>query len=157
MSAPTTPKKYKRRLPPARTSVFFGLPKSTPVRHAQEKEKVFAQSHGIHCRSGRLVVRDERCCFVEIPISSLPANPRVSSYAFVMLAVLRVTLMVTFVVTPHLIDSAAEVGAVDQARLKLGPTEFLTKSRGSLQDSASRVVRMLNAVIVSTEETEHAA
>jgi CheY-like chemotaxis protein len=59
--------------------------------------------------------------------------------------------------TPLLIYSATEVGSVDQARLELGPTEFLTKSRGSLQDFTSQVVRMLNTVIVPTEETQHAA
>ncbi|MGZ8848947.1 MAG: ATP-binding protein [Thermoanaerobaculia bacterium] len=59
--------------------------------------------------------------------------------------------------TPLLVYSATEVGSVDQARLELGPTEFLTKSRGSLQDFTSQVVRMLNTVTVPTEETEHAA
>jgi hypothetical protein len=59
--------------------------------------------------------------------------------------------------TPLIIYSSTEVGSVDQARLELGPTEFLTKSRGSLQDFTSQVVRMFNTIAAHPEETEHAA
>jgi CheY-like chemotaxis protein len=46
--------------------------------------------------------------------------------------------------TPLLVYSAQDVGSADQARLRLGPTEFLTKSRCSLADFEQHVLRMLD-------------
>jgi hypothetical protein len=46
---------------------------------------------------------------------------------------------------------------VSMTRLELGPTELLAKSRGSLQDITSQVVRGLHTVAVHTMETERAA
>jgi PAS domain S-box-containing protein len=47
---------------------------------------------------------------------------------------------------PLLVYSAIDVGAADQARLRLGRTEFLTKSRSSLADFEAHVVRLLKTV-----------
>jgi DNA-binding response OmpR family regulator len=60
---------------------------------------------------------------------------------------------------PLLVYSAKEVSTADQPRLKLGPTEFLTKSRCSLEDVESHIVRLLNTVTadqteVTADETE---
>ncbi|MGZ8811904.1 MAG: hypothetical protein ACXW29_12265, partial [Thermoanaerobaculia bacterium] len=59
--------------------------------------------------------------------------------------------------TPLLVYSAQEVGSAEQARLKLGRTEFLTKSRGSLHDFESRVIHLLNTVTAPDEKTINAA
>jgi len=58
---------------------------------------------------------------------------------------------------PLLVYSALDVGIADQSRLRLGPTEFLTKSRGSLGDFEEHVVRLLETVTNRTEEGQHAA
>jgi PAS domain S-box-containing protein len=62
----------------------------------------------------------------------------------------------THVRIPLLVYSALDVGSVDQARLRLGPTEFLTKSRCSLADFEGHVVRLLETV-TTTGEGLHAA
>jgi len=49
----------------------------------------------------------------------------------------------TLVSTPLLVYSARDVGSTDQSRLRLGPTEFLTKSRCSLAEFEAHVVRLL--------------
>ncbi|HEX7704974.1 MAG TPA: ATP-binding protein [Thermoanaerobaculia bacterium] len=51
-----------------------------------------------------------------------------------------------FAEIPLLVYSALDVGAADQARLCLGRTEFLTKSRSSLADFEGHVVRLLETV-----------
>jgi CheY-like chemotaxis protein len=48
--------------------------------------------------------------------------------------------------TALLVYSALDVGSADQARLLLGPTEFLTKSRCSLADFEKHVIGLLDAV-----------
>jgi PAS domain S-box-containing protein len=55
---------------------------------------------------------------------------------------------------PLIVYSTLEVGSADQARLRLGPTEFLTKSRNTLADFEQRVVRLLAAM---AKEVSHAA
>jgi PAS domain S-box-containing protein len=47
---------------------------------------------------------------------------------------------------PLIVYSAMDVGYEDQARLRLGPTEFLTKSRCSLAEFEEHVVRLVAAV-----------
>jgi PAS domain S-box-containing protein len=54
---------------------------------------------------------------------------------------------------PLLVYSALDVGSADRSRLRLGPTEFLTKSRSSLADFEAHVIRLLE----STAEGKHAA
>jgi CheY-like chemotaxis protein len=54
---------------------------------------------------------------------------------------------------PLLVYSALDVGSADQARLRLGPTDFLTKSRCSLTDFEEHVVRLLK----TTKEDQNAA
>jgi CheY-like chemotaxis protein len=56
---------------------------------------------------------------------------------------------------PLVVFSAQEVSEADQERLRLGPTEYLTKSRVSIETFASRVTRLLN--IVTPVESEGAA
>ncbi len=56
---------------------------------------------------------------------------------------------------PLLVYSAIDVGHADQARLQLGPTEFLTKSRGSLAEFESHVVRLLE-IVTSTKDEDAA-
>jgi PAS domain S-box-containing protein len=51
----------------------------------------------------------------------------------------------TMVHTPVLVYSARDVGEGDRLRLRLGPTEFLTKSRSSLADFEQHVVRLLSS------------
>jgi PAS domain S-box-containing protein len=48
--------------------------------------------------------------------------------------------------TPLIVYSALDVGTADQPRLRLGPTEFLTKSRCSPAEFEAHVVRMLESV-----------
>lgn len=55
--------------------------------------------------------------------------------------------------TPLLVYSALDVGSVDQLRLCLGPTEFLTKSRCSPAEFDRHVVRLLD----NFSEGTHAA
>src|SRR3954453_23020040 len=47
---------------------------------------------------------------------------------------------------PLLVYSARDLGSADQARLRLGATEFLTKSRCSPADFEAQVIRLLGAV-----------
>lgn len=58
---------------------------------------------------------------------------------------------------PLLVYSALDVGSADQSRLRLGPTEFLTKSRCSLADFERHVVRLLETVTNTGKEVPHAA
>lgn len=47
---------------------------------------------------------------------------------------------------PLVVFSALEVSAADQEKLRLGPTEFLTKSRVPLDELAARVMKLLSGV-----------
>ena len=58
---------------------------------------------------------------------------------------------------PLLVYSALDVGSADQSRLRLGPTEFLTKSRCSLADFEEHVVRLLETVTNRKNEVPDAA
>jgi PAS domain S-box-containing protein len=58
---------------------------------------------------------------------------------------------------PLIVYSALDVDRSDQARLRLGPTEFLTKSRCSLPDFESHVVRLLEIVTSRKTDRQHAA
>ncbi len=55
-----------------------------------------------------------------------------------------------------LVYSAIDVGNSDQSRLRLGPTAFLTKSRCSLADFESHVVRQLGAA-TNAKDSQNAA
>lgn len=57
---------------------------------------------------------------------------------------------------PLLVYSALDVGSADRSRLRLGPTEFLTKSRCSLADFEGHVVRLLDTV-TNKVDGQHAA
>jgi PAS domain S-box-containing protein len=63
----------------------------------------------------------------------------------------------TLAAMPLLVYSAMDFGSADQARLRLGPTEFLTKSRCSLAEFESHVIRLLETVTNSKKEGRHAA
>jgi PAS domain S-box-containing protein len=58
---------------------------------------------------------------------------------------------------PLLVYSALDVGSADQSRLRLGPTEFLTKSRCSPAEFDRHVVRLLETVTHKGTERTHAA
>ncbi|MEA2239968.1 MAG: hypothetical protein QOC81_4692 [Thermoanaerobaculia bacterium] len=58
---------------------------------------------------------------------------------------------------PLIVYSALEVDKAEQARLRLGPTEFLTKSRCSLPDFEAHVVRLLENVTNQKKEELNAA
>jgi len=58
---------------------------------------------------------------------------------------------------PLLVYSALDVGTADQSRLRLGPTESLTKSRCSLADFERHVVRLLETVTNARKPVTHAA
>ncbi len=55
-----------------------------------------------------------------------------------------------------LVYSAIDVGNADQSRLRLGPTEFLTKSRCSLADFEAHVVRQLGTA-TNAKDSQNAA
>ena len=55
-----------------------------------------------------------------------------------------------------LVYSAIDVGSADQARLRLGTTEFLTKSRCSFADFEGHVVRLLEPAMTK-KDSQHAA
>jgi len=55
-----------------------------------------------------------------------------------------------------LVYSAIDVGSADQCRLRLGTTEFLTKSRCSLTDFEAHVVRLIGSP-TSGKDAQHAA
>jgi PAS domain S-box-containing protein len=57
---------------------------------------------------------------------------------------------------PLLVYSALDLGSSEQSRLRLGATEFLTKSRCSLTDFEARVVRLLET-LPRTKDAQHAA
>jgi PAS domain S-box-containing protein len=63
---------------------------------------------------------------------------------FAVVAALRE--ITTLAEVPLLVYSAVDVGTADQTRLRLGRTEFLTKSRSSLADFEAHVVRLLETV-----------
>jgi CheY-like chemotaxis protein len=52
---------------------------------------------------------------------------------------------------PLIVYSALELDAAEQERLRLGPTEFLIKSRVSQEEFEEEVVRLLNMVTTETE------
>jgi PAS domain S-box-containing protein len=58
---------------------------------------------------------------------------------------------------PLLVYSALDVGSADQSRLRLGPTEFLTKSRCSMADFEGHIVRLLGIVTNDSEGAQHVA
>ena len=45
--------------------------------------------------------------------------------------------------TPILVYSAREVSAAEQKKLTVGPTEFMTKSRVSIEEFEARVAHLL--------------
>jgi PAS domain S-box-containing protein len=57
---------------------------------------------------------------------------------------------------PLLVHSALDLSSADQARLRLGATEFLTKSRCTLTDFEEHVIGLLKAV-TRTKDSQHAA
>ncbi|MEA2416828.1 MAG: hypothetical protein QOI58_3485, partial [Thermoanaerobaculia bacterium] len=57
---------------------------------------------------------------------------------------------------PLLVYSALDLGSSEQSRLRLGTTEFLTKSRCSLTDFEARVVRLIET-LPRTKDAQHAA
>jgi PAS domain S-box-containing protein len=63
----------------------------------------------------------------------------------------------TFQRIPLLVYSALDVSSADQARLRLGPTEFLTKSRCSPADFERHLVRLLDTVTSTNRKDEDAA
>jgi PAS domain S-box-containing protein len=56
-----------------------------------------------------------------------------------------------------LVYSALDVGSADQSRLRLGPTEFLTKSRCSMAEFEDSVLRLLATVTTGKKDEQHAA
>ena len=58
---------------------------------------------------------------------------------------------------PLVVYSTMEVGSADRLRLRLGPTEFLTKSRCSLDEFEEHVVRLLESVANRVKDDQNAA
>jgi len=58
---------------------------------------------------------------------------------------------------PLLVYSALDVGSADQSRLRLGPTEFLTKSRCSMAEFERRVLSLLATVPDRNKDEQNAA
>ena len=63
----------------------------------------------------------------------------------------------TFSRLPIIVYSALDVGSADRERLRLGPTEFLTKSRCSLTEFEGHVIRLLQVVTNRKRERTNAA
>ena len=74
---------------------------------------------------------------------------------FAVVAALRESA--TLGLVPLLVYSALDVGSADQARLRLGPTEFLTKSRCSMTEFESRALSLLATVTNRRKDEPHAA
>jgi PAS domain S-box-containing protein len=79
-----------------------------------------------------------------------PGLPDMSGFAVI--AALRNNAALARI--PILVYSALEVGSADQARLRLGHTEFLTKSRCTPAEFERHVIRLIAAV---TSGSQHAA
>jgi CheY-like chemotaxis protein len=73
---------------------------------------------------------------------------------FAVVRALRVSATLSRI--PLIVYSALEVDKSEQARLRLGPTEFLTKSRCTLPDFEAHVVRLLE-IVTNRKEEPHAA
>jgi PAS domain S-box-containing protein len=58
--------------------------------------------------------------------------------------------------TPLVVYSAVEIGSADQARLRLGPTEFLTKSKCGPSSLSDHAIQLLEASM-KEKESQHAA
>jgi PAS domain S-box-containing protein len=58
--------------------------------------------------------------------------------------------------TPLVVYSAVEIGSADQTRLRLGPTEFLTKSKCGPSSLSDHAIQMLEASM-KEKESQHAA
>ncbi len=110
------------------------------------------QNHGIrtlHALNGRDAIQ---LCAQQMPCLIVldPGLPDISGFEVV--DVLRKNAALSCI--PVLVYSALEVGSDDQARLRLGATEFLTKSRCSPAEFERHVIRLIAAV---TSGSQHAA
>jgi PAS domain S-box-containing protein len=113
------------------------------------------QNHGIrsmHVVSGREAI--ERCRQQEPSLIVLDLV-LADMDGFTVVSALRESAALKCL--PLLVYSALDVGSADQSRLRLGPTEFLTKSRGSLADFERQVLCLLATVTNKTQEGIHAA
>jgi PAS domain S-box-containing protein len=113
------------------------------------------EAHGIrivHAATGGEAIEAARHCEPSLIVLDL-VLPDTSGYAVV--ESMRSDAALRRI--PLLVYSALEVGVADQERLKLGPTEFMTKSRGTLSDFETHVVRLLKTVTAPAPEVPNAA
>ncbi|MEA2571473.1 MAG: hypothetical protein QOI24_3474 [Acidobacteriota bacterium] len=107
------------------------------------------QRHGIrtlHAANGRDAVELCRQCEPSLIVLDL-ILPDIDGFAVV--KALRESAALRRI--PLLVYSGLDVDAADQARLRLGPTEFLIKSQASLAEFESRVVRLLDTMTTNAE------
>ena len=113
------------------------------------------QQHGIrtfHAVRGRDAIRLCRQHQPSLLVLDL-ALPDIDGFAVV--TALRETAILAG--TPLLVYSAMDVSADDQSRLRLGPTEFLTKSRCSLAEFEGHILQLLERTLSGPGDRRHAA
>jgi CheY-like chemotaxis protein len=113
------------------------------------------EAHGIrivHAATGGEAIEAARRCEPNLIVLDL-VLPDMDGYAVV--ESLKADALLRTI--PLLVYSALEVGSADQERLKLGPTEFMTKSRGTLADFETHVVDLLRTVTAPKTEVFDAA
>ena len=135
-----------------------GEPSVLIVEDDRDLARVMAtalQRHGlrtIHTTSGREAIqwcRQEEPTLIVLDLGLTDVD------GFEVVRVLRESETLRHVAL--LVYSAIDVGNADQSRLRLGPTEFLTKSRCSLADFERRVLSLLATVTNGNKDKQHAA
>jgi CheY-like chemotaxis protein len=114
------------------------------VQHDLEGRPAHTQSHEIvtfHASSGGEAVR---LCTEHKPSLIVLDLGLPDMDGFAVVSALRETPGLRRM--PLLVYSALDVGSADQSRLRLGRTEFLTKSRCTLAEFEAHVVRLLETV-----------
>jgi CheY-like chemotaxis protein len=113
------------------------------------------QSHGIRTFNATSGKEALRLCRLHAPslIVLDPGLPDMNGFELV--GVLRKSATLSRI--PLLVYSAQEVGSADQSRLRLGPTDFLTKSRCSPAEFERHVVRLIATVASVKRDDQHAA
>lgn len=105
-----------------------------------------------HASTGREAIGLARGVHPDLIVLDL-ALPELDGFGVV--ANLREDATLTHV--PLVVYSAAEPNPLERDRLRLGPTQFLTKSRVSHEEFEQHIVRLLGTVVTPKEEMAHVA
>jgi PAS domain S-box-containing protein len=107
------------------------------VMTAALQNRGIASAHAVSGREALQRCRQDRPSVIVLDLTLADMD------GFAVVAALRESAELAGV--PLLVYSAIDVGTTDRARLRLGPTEFLTKSRSSPGDFEEHVVRLLES------------